>query len=369
MCLEVVMSTVKPLLVVPPHVDHVLNEIGKTLQITPSQYERAKSAYGAVGDWLEDSASPLAPYRPEIYPQGSMALRTTVRPLRGEEFDLDLVCELEGWTGTAMQIYKAVGDRLAENETYRKMLEGKKRCWRLNYSGDFHLDALPGREDENGPTFSIEVPDRSVANWKPSNPKGYVLWFEERARPFYALLEARKAPLPAFDPADAGDPLRRAVQLLKRHRDIRFDGDPENAPRSIVLTTLAAKHYTSQESVGEALLGILMGIQAEIAFTDGVLEVRNPVNEAENFADAWENNEKAYREFVDYVDQFARDLQALFTAPLNEQFSGKTERLFGGNVAKKAIETYNVRHGGRAAAALTNISAGAGAVGRPWYRD
>ena len=363
------MSTVEPLLVVPPHVDLVFDEIGRMLQITPTQYERAKRAYESVGDWLEDASSPLAAYRPEIYPQGSMALRTTVRPLHDEEFDLDLVCELDGWSGTAMECYKAVGDRLSAHETYRKMLEGKKRCWRLNYAGDFHLDALPGRDDMAGPTFSIEVPDRAVSDWKPSNPKGYVLWFEGRARPFYKLLEARKIPLPELNPADAGDPLRRAVQLLKRHRDIRFDGNPDNAPRSIVLTTLAAKHYRGQESVGEALLGILVGIHAEIANANGVLAVPNPVNEDEDFADAWHSNETAYREFVKFIDQFASDLRVLFTAPLNERFSGKAEHLFGENVAQKAIETYRERHGNRAAAALTKISAGAGAAGRPWCRD
>jgi hypothetical protein len=357
------------LLVVPPHVDHVLEEIGRTLQITPTQYERAKRAYESVGDWLEDLSSPLASFRPEIYPQGSMALRTTVRPLHEEEFDLDLVCEVQCWMGTAMELYKAVGDRLSAHETYRKMLEGKKRCWRLNYAGDFHLDALPGRDDEVGPRFSIRVPDRSVSDWKPSNPKGYALWFEERSRPYYALLAARKAPLPSFSPADAGDPLRRAVQLLKRHRDIRFDGDPDNAPRSIVLTTLAATHYSGQQSVGEALHGILLGIQAEIANTDGILVVPNPVNEEENFADAWQGNEKAYREFIDYIDQFAADLYTLFTAPLNEQFSGRVERLFGGKVARKAIENYHERHGRRAAAALTNISVSGGTTGRPWCRD
>jgi hypothetical protein len=364
------MSTLEPHLVVPPHVDHVLDEIGRTLQITPTQYGRAKSAYGSIGDWLADPVSPLSQYRPQIYPQGSMALLTTVRPLHGEEFDLDLVCELEGWTGTAMAIYKAVGDRLAAHETYSKMLEGKKRCWRLNYTGDFHLDALPGRDDIGGPTFAIEVPDRSVSDWKPSNPKGYVLWFEGRARPYYALLEARKAPLPSFAPGDAGDPLRRAVQLLKRHRDVRFEGNPENAARSIVLTTLAAKYYRGQESVGEALLGILLGVQGEIARTAGILVVPNPVNEEENFADAWQNNEQAYREFVAYIDRFAEDLRALFTAPeaVSDRFYQKTESLFGENVARKAIETYNEGHGGRAAAALSEISAGAGATGRPWCR-
>ena len=360
------MSTVERLVVAPPHVDLVLDEIGRTLQITPTQYERAKSAYEAVGDWLEDASSPLARFRPEVYPQGSMALRTTVRPLHGEEFDLDLVCELNGWTGTAMEIYYALGDRLADHEKYRRMLEGKKRCWRLNYAGDFHLDALPGRKARFGPMFAIDVPDCSVSDWKPSNPKGYVFWFEGRARSYYDFLEARKKPLPAFNPAEAGDSLRRAVQLMKRHRDIRFDGDPDNAPRSIVLTTLAAKHYHGQESVGEALLSILVAIQMEIADADGILVVPNPVNDKENFADAWQDDPKAYVEFVKYVDQFAEDLRELFTAPLDQRFSSEAEGLFGESVAKAAVKSYRERHEPRATELLTGINTAAGTAGRPW---
>lgn len=363
------MSTIEPLLVVPPHVDHILHEIGRMLQITPTQYERARSAYVSVGDWLEDPASSLAPHRPTIYPQGSMALRTTVRPMHGAEFDLDLVCEVAEWTGTAMLLYNAIGDRLKENGTYRRMLEGKNRCWRLNYVGDFHLDALPGRKARNHLRFAIEVPDKSVQGWKASNPRGFVVWFEERARPYYALLEERRMPLPAFVPGDAGDPLRRSVQLMKRHRDVRFDGRPEDAPRSIVLTTLAAKHYHGQESVGATLLGALIGIQAEIASADGILQVPNPTNPEENFADAWQGNRKAYDEFVAYVAQFASDLRALFTAPLYEPFSGNLEGLFGTGTARKAMETYQELHGNRAAAVLTGIGGSAGAAGRPWCRD
>src|SRR5690606_34631543 len=153
---------------------------------------------------------------------------------------------------------------------------------------------------------------RSVRDWKASNPLGYIAWFDSRARPYYTLLEARMAPLPSYAPGDAGDPLRRTVQLMKRHRDIRFDGNPDNAPRSVVLTTLAAKHYQGQESVGQALIGALMGIRSEIANTNGILTVPNPTNPEENFADAWQGNRQAYNEFIAYVDQFASDLHGLF---------------------------------------------------------
>lgn len=366
------MSTVLPeQTVVPPHVDHVLDEVGRELQITPTQFARAESAYLSVGAWLSKEGSSLALYDPEIYPQGSMALRTTVRPLHGDEFDLDLVSELHGWKGSAMEIHKAVGDRLAEHGEYEKMLEGKKRCWRLNYSGEFHLDALPGREAAKGPGNAIEVPDRELGDWKPSNPKDYVAWFDAQARPYYEAVEARKqAPLPAPQPGDARDPLRRAVQLMKRHRDVRFDGNPDSAPRSIVLTTLAAKHYNGQESVGEALLWILHGIMLEIQEADGApLVVPNPVNPAENFADAWEGDLEAYEEFVKYIEQFAIDLRELVKAPLGEEFRQRGGRLFGLEVAKKAVETYNRKHGAAATTALEAIGRGPKETpAKPWAR-
>jgi hypothetical protein len=356
--------------VVPPHVDHVFDEVARQLQISPTQFERAARAYKSVGEWLAADGSALAPYRPEIYPQGSMALRTTVRPLHGDEFDLDLVTEMDGWTGSAMGLHGAVGDRLSEHGEYRKILEGKKRCWRLNYAGDFHLDALPGRDDPDVPGNAIEVPDRDARDWKPSNPKDYVAWFEERARPYYRALEARQqAPLPAPAPGDARDPLRRAVQLMKRHRDVRFDGNPDNAPRSIVLTTLAATYYNGQESIGEALLWILDGIIGEIRAAGGrPFLVPNPVNPAEDFAEAWQENEEAYGEFVDYVERFALDLRELIKTPIGDEFRKQGGRLFGVNVAKRAIQLYNEAHGSAALAALERIGRGSTAPAKPWCR-
>jgi hypothetical protein len=164
--MEALVSTTLPVpVVVPPHVDSILDEVGKQLQITPTQFERAESAYRTVGTWLEAEGTSLAPYHPEIYPQGSMALRTTVKPMRGEEFDVDLVCEVHDWSDSAMALHAALGARLSENADYARKLEPKNRCWRLNYANSFHLDALPGREDVLRDGNAIEVPDRKKREW------------------------------------------------------------------------------------------------------------------------------------------------------------------------------------------------------------
>lgn len=367
--LEVVLSTqmYPSQVVVPPHADSILEEVGQSLQITPSQFARAERAYGSVGAWLAAEGSPLAAYLPEVYPQGSMALRTTVRPLHEDEFDLDLVVEVHGWSASAMDLYRVTGARLAEHREYRTMLEPKNRCWRLNYAGDFHLDALPGREDLLRTGNAIEIPDRALEDWKPTNPRDYAAWFDGRSRPFYAAIEARGIqPLVAPSPEDAKDALRRSVQLLKRHRDIRFDGHPDSAPRSIVLTTLAGKYYGGQPSIGEAMLVILAGIRTEIAAHDGPFKVPNPVNEDENFADAWEEEPAAYDEFVGYVDQLYADFGVLVRTPAGGLWTHRAGALFGEAVTKRAVNKYNEDRGNSAAETLHSIAVGARGSAKPW---
>jgi hypothetical protein len=52
--------------------------------------------------------------------------------------------------------------------------------------------------------------------------------------------KAQVQPMPEY--GFAKGVLRRAVQIYKRHRDIFFQGK-ENAPISIIITTLAAHAY------------------------------------------------------------------------------------------------------------------------------
>jgi hypothetical protein len=71
--------------------DELLFEICETLQITPTQHQKAEERYKTIGKIIT-AFSGFAGLAPEIYPQGSMKLRTTTKPIAGP-FDLDFVCE------------------------------------------------------------------------------------------------------------------------------------------------------------------------------------------------------------------------------------------------------------------------------------
>src|SRR5207253_3510270 len=134
--------------------------------------------------------------------------------------------------------------------------------------------------------------------------KGYAAWFDQQSA--YRRMAMAKAiePLPQPEGAEEKTPLQLAVQLFKRWRDVRY-ADPDLAPISIVLTTLAADHYLGEAHPLEAFTAIVSRIEAAIPAT-GRLIVCNPAHPAEDLSERWDARPAAYRAFVSGI----RDLHA-----------------------------------------------------------
>jgi len=73
--------------------DELLDAICEKLQLSPTEYQLAERRYEGIGTYIDRHKLP-APFRPRVYPQGSVALGTTMRPKGRQEHDIDLVCEL-----------------------------------------------------------------------------------------------------------------------------------------------------------------------------------------------------------------------------------------------------------------------------------
>jgi hypothetical protein len=221
--------------------DRHLTRICTLSELTPTEFRNAEEKYRAVGRWLAAPGSLLATFDPDVYPQGSMLIGTTVRPYGRSEYDLDLVCQLH-WCAhqPPLTIYDWVHGRMAANETYKAILEKLKRCLRLNYASSFHLDILPACPNDQIGNGSVIVPDRRLECWKDSNPKGFAEWFLTQCQIRDSVAEADRVfkgsvePLPSPVPSEYKYPLQRIVQLMKRHRDIFFYGGRDIA-RSVIL--------------------------------------------------------------------------------------------------------------------------------------
>ncbi len=121
----------------------ILDEIGEDLDLTETQFVRARQSYGAVGDWLSASTDPLLA-SVLVYLQGSTALGTAVKPVGRREFDVDLICFCAGVASaiSPAALKAAVGSRLKEHATYARLLEEKKVTTRLAPPAGFRRKAL-----------------------------------------------------------------------------------------------------------------------------------------------------------------------------------------------------------------------------------
>lgn len=71
----------------------IILEICSKLQLQPSLYELADERYHTIADTIQDDKV-FTQLELRMYPQGSFRLKTTVKPLKGNEYDLDFVVEL-----------------------------------------------------------------------------------------------------------------------------------------------------------------------------------------------------------------------------------------------------------------------------------
>jgi len=308
---------------------NILDAIGEQLDITPTQFNNAKDRYEAVGKHLAEGEYCLINKKiclknGEIYPQGSIRLGTTVKPLGLNEFDVDLVFFTPNISTDDIdptELNRLIGNRLRESETYKKMMEPLKRGWRIIYHDEFYLDITPSIENHTEPYNKSElVPDRKIQNWKSSNPKEYAEIFDATAlkSPYFSItksiIENRASTVSDFPENIPKKPLlKRYVQLFKRHRDVMFE-NKNHAPISVIITTLAMHSYAycianfEYDNEYDLLLAVLDHMPAFIQKENGKYKIMNPTTEHENFAERW--NEVPQKK--DAFDEWHKEVTKFF---------------------------------------------------------
>lgn len=263
----------------------LLEEITKQLDISPSMYKLAVERYETIAKYLQEKG-----IEADFYPQGSFRLGTVTRPIKNgkdSEYDIDLVCHMTRNKNetTPSDVKNAVGDALKQDARYRDLLDDEgRRCWTLLYADiqeiGFHLDILPSVSEDQEQilllttthgispalaqsAIAITNKSESAYSWASSNPRGYADWFDEINEPLLNMIEkeARKHLFEANRTIYASiddvpsqlirTPLQRVIQILKRHRDVRFMGHDleDDKPISMIITTLTSQ-IVKMSSVG-----------------------------------------------------------------------------------------------------------------------
>lgn len=335
------------------------------LDLGTSDLEKIESAYNGVGNYLAGCEHPLLEDA-EIYPQGSIRLRTTVKPLTKEEFDVDLILFLpNAGNATRDEINDVVWKHLKASKVYGPLAEPLARGFRINYSGNYHLDITPAVEytAEELRGQPLWVVDKRF-QFKESNPEGFALCFDDACglRPKIMRTQSFRETLSAEmikDFPDQNDKklLNRIIQVIKRHRDVwaaREDNRyGEYKPISVLLTTLATLAYLHIVRLGktfsselDVLLDVLELMPAFIQQANDEYRVENPSMHEENYAEKWNRKEKMEgpklrQGFFEWHKAAIHDLEELARASnqgMNVMFASLSEAL-GERPVKAARES------------------------------
>jgi hypothetical protein len=403
----------------------VLNQVAIELDIPPHKYEEAMDRFDAIKRHLEAGDYPCSTPPPDIYLQGSFRLGTVIRPVKAGKdcgFDIDIVCQVDRDKNgdDPANLKDEVGDEVKSYAKKNGMEQPKnsRRCWALNYAPDgegigFHVDVLPclpdsaagswiaGANEHRGAaqprytqtTIAITNRDDGVTppahEWRSSNPIGFARWFNDICDPGYAHVDNRQQKQLLFEtygqressPYDRAEdipdavvrtPLQRAIQIMKRHRDVRFNGlcDEDHKPISMIITTLAAKLYegrASQHQTTAAVLRFIVDTLAQHAALVKNRELReeigsmqlirrvgdtwyipNPVNphnpgdpdeKGENFADRWDEHDHAKaKAFFRWVEWLKDDLDMLLSKTREGTEIQRTlDEAFGHDIATRVL--------------------------------
>ncbi len=327
------------------HLGRLLHDIADFLDMPEKLQEQAVTKYQEVGRWLAENESPIQGNNPDVYPQGSSRLGTLTRPVTDrDEYDIDAVALLQVMKQSISQeeLKQRIGNRLKQHPEYRRILVEKRRCWTLNFENGLHVDVLPAIPNEEGLPESILITDRELIRWQHSNPRGYADWFWSRMKIIFeeerrAIAKALQADVEAVPDWKVKTPLQRAIQLLKRHRDLHFQHDQDDKPASIIITTLAAWSYQGQADLFDVLAGMACTMPDHIESQNGVYWVANPVNGEENFADKWKEEPQRREKLLIWLNKVSADLKTIGDVRGIPEVARALGASFGSSVTSKAV--------------------------------
>lgn len=340
--------------------DLILSTLAEELNISDTMYDRAVQSYSTLGDYLKKANKDWVV---EVYPQGSFEMGTVVKPISDDDqYDVDLIVLIKTPTFEAKILREKITALLEHYEKYEGKIEDKKRCIRIQYSdsAQFHMDIACAKNNSiqnESLIFLSQHDNNDNYDFSLSDPSGYITWFKDSMR-YSELPEIRALYEMAHSSTDVKPlplvkihtPLQQAIQLLKRHRDIFFESNPEKSPSSIIITTLCALSYDyvvknrmQSKSIYSTIKAMLENFNRFIIVENGNYHLNNPVLNGENFLENWKIDNSLKQHFDSWIQKATRDI---ITDPANfiENEPAKLRKAlnenFGDIVSTRALKKY-----------------------------
>lgn len=241
----------------------------------------------AITDFFKKNHSE---YTPEYYIQGSYKLGTLIRT-KDDTCDLDngvyFMCKKPSVTCTTIQgwVYDAVKD------ITDTLPEHKRKCIRVIFKGDYHIDLPVYYElEDKKPMLAIKNDD-----WTESDPVAFQDWFLKKQ--------------------DEDGQLKRIVKYLKSW----CDNLRNKMPSGLAMTVLASNYYVKNERDDIALKTILDSMKMNLNI---IFSCTMPVTPYDDLFGKYDETRK--KNFLSALDNFVSDA----TAAVNEPNQKKSSKLW-----------------------------------------
>lgn len=347
--------------------DALLAEIAINIQLPPGLHAKAGDRYASVRAFIERPGSPLQGRVMAFYPQGSMAIDATIST-RGtdDEYDIDIICEIDGAGETAAQLMDLLEAALRGYPQVR--IKRQTRCMTLYYADGMHLDVTPSRRAAPAEKVSEIVHHKSdsadAGRYVLMNAWGFVDWYKARTptedrfalalnKRLYedagiAFAAAEVDEVPAQTPLLIKNAATVAQQLLKRHRNIAYADADGRIPPSVVISCHAGKAALPGLSLSDMLIRQARWTARaidEAERTHRLVTVPNPVFELEKFTDRWPETHAQQRTYAGLLNDLADGLEAARRNVELEDLQAWLRKQFGERVVTRSVVAFNDRLG------------------------
>lgn len=367
----------------------LLAETAIRIELPPSQHQLAVDRYEAVRKHIERIGSPLRDKVRIFYPQGSMAIRATIKARKREDgFDIDIIAELMlPHSLQPSEILDLLFDAIngAPGSLYHGMVERQTRCVTVYYADGMHLDITPtllvdDRDPRRSHIFHAKPEEPESAHRRfLMNSFAFCEWVNERtpqdmnfAKAYAAralafdsariAADADVKPVPAHSTVDGGKSATVvALQLLKRNRNLRHEKrSGRRLPPSVMLAKFAGDVSWSGGSIAGALDAIVVSLLTALEAAEQagkLIDVRNPRCNDERFTDRWPEDRQAQKLYIDDLKLLRRQLTGLMSEQLAlDQKRDLLVAMFGEGPARSVVEEYAANIGGAVAKGMRAIA-------------
>ena len=253
----------------------------------------------------------------KVEQQGSYALKTIIKPHRGDEYDADILVYMRhagakkpaDYHTEVLQCFKKSGN-------FREKAKPKNRSIMLEYPGDFRLDVVPCIT--RGDSFCVCNSHKN--EFEPTDGTAYRDWFNSKTD------------------ITSGH-IKSVTRLLKYINAREKDWDLP----SILLTTFIGNNVHANEcspkarakfnTIPNTLLIVSKRINAFLQHTRQMPRMRNPKLKSERFTHrCW--NQSNYTRFKESFSTYYRKMHNAYHEPNPERSLQKWREVFGPNFGK-----------------------------------